>query len=167
MNIKKNSVTKNALWIIICKIVQSFLGLIVSMLTARYLGPSNYGLISYAASVVAFVIPIMQLGFRSTLVSEIINNPEKEGEILGTSIFLNILSSLACVLGISVFVYIANKNETETLIVCTLYSLSLIFQATEMIQFWFQAKLMSQYTSLTSVFAYAAITAPPYRIYRR
>lgn len=163
MNKKKNSVTKNALWIIICKIVQSFLGLIVSMLTARYLGPSNYGLISYAASVVAFVIPIMQLGFRSTLVSEIINNPEKEGEILGTSIFLNILSSLACVLGISVFVYIANKNETETLIVCTLYSLSLIFQATEMIQYWFQAKLMSQYTSLTSVFAYIIVSA--YKIY--
>ena len=160
---KRNSTTKNAAWIISCKIAQSLLGLVVSMLSARYLGPSNYGLISYAASVVSFVLPIVQLGFRSTLVSEIVENPEAEGEIIGTSLFFNFLSSVACIIGVCGFVYVANPNEPTTLLVCALYSLCLLAQALEMIEYWFQAKLISQYTSLTGLVAYVVMTL--YKIY--
>ena len=160
---KRNSTTKNAMWIISCKIVQSVLGMVVSILSARYLGPSNYGLISYAASIVAFVLPIVQLGFRSTLVSEIVDNPDKEGEIVGTSLFFNALSSIACMIGVFAFVYVANPNERTTVIVCALYSISLFAQALEMISYWYQAKMIAQYTSLTGLAAYAIMTA--YRIY--
>ena len=161
--LKRNSTTKNAVWIISCKLVQSLLGVFVSMLSARYLGPSNYGLINYAASVVAFVLPIVQLGFRSTLVREIVDNSDREGEIVGTSLFFNFLSAIACIVGVCAFVYVANPNEPVTLIVCALYSLSLLTQALEMIQYWFQAKLLSQYTSLTGLVAYTIVTA--YKIY--
>ena len=46
-NIFKNKVTRNASWMIIGRIYQMSLSFVVSMLTARYLGPSNYGLINY------------------------------------------------------------------------------------------------------------------------
>lgn len=160
---KKNSTTKNAAWIISCKVIQSLLGLVVSMLSARYLGPSNYGLISYAASVVAFVLPIVQLGFRSTLVQEIIDHPDAEGEIVGTSLIFTFLSAIVCVVGVSTFAYIANPNEPVTVVVCALYSISLLTQALEMIQYWFQAKLISQYTSLTGLVSYVLVTT--YKIY--
>ncbi len=160
---KRNSTTKNAVWIISCKIIQALLGMVVSILSARYLGPSNYGLISYAASIAAFVLPIVQLGFRSTLVNEIVDNPDSEGEIIGTSLFFNFLSSIVCVIGICGFVYVANPNEPTTLIVCALYSLSLLVQALSMIEYWFQAKLISQYTSLTGLAAYTVVTI--YKIY--
>ena len=51
-----NKIAKNASWIIVSKIIQSILGLIISMLTARFLGPSGYGLINYAESIVSFVV---------------------------------------------------------------------------------------------------------------
>lgn len=122
-------VLKNAGWIIGCKIVQALLTLIVNMLTARYFGPSGYGLINYAASLVAFAVPIMQLGLSSTLVQEIVNDPEKEGEILGTSLVMTFVSSLCTIGGVILFVLIANAGERETLIVCALYSLLLVFRA--------------------------------------
>ena len=160
---RQNSVTKNAAWIISCKIVQSLLGLVVGVLSARYLGPSNYGLINYAASIVAFMLPLVQLGFRSTLVREIIENPEREGEIIGTSLFFNFLSSIACTVAVVGFAYVVNPNEKTTIIVCALYSISLFAQALEMIQYWFQAKLISKYTSLTGLAAYVVTTG--YKIY--
>lgn len=40
-NIFKNKVTRNASWMIIGRIYQMSLSFVVSMLTARYLGPSN------------------------------------------------------------------------------------------------------------------------------
>lgn len=157
------AVLKNASWIVGCKIIQSILGLVVGMQTARYLGPSNYGLISYAASVTAFFVPIMQLGLRSTLVQEFINKPEKEGQTLGTALVMNLISALACIVGIVAFTAIANRGERDTIVVCALYSVSLIFQALEMVQYWFQAKLLSKYTAIISVASYTAASA--YKIY--
>lgn len=158
-----NKVAKNAAWIIGCKIAQSLLAFVIGMLTARYLGPSNYGLITYAASLVAFVAPIMQLGFSNILVREIIDYPAREGESLGSAMGLSLVSSLLCIVGVATFAAIANPNEPTTLWVCFLYSLILLFQAIEHINYWFQAKYLSKYTSIVSLCAYAVVSA--YKIY--
>jgi len=81
-------VIKNASWILICRVIQSFLALVVSALSARYLGPSNYGVINYAASLAAYALPITQLGLNCTLVKEFMSRPQEEGKILGTSIMI-------------------------------------------------------------------------------
>lgn len=159
----KNRVVTNAAWIIVCRVFQAVLNLVISMMTARYFGPSNYGLINYAAAIVAFFVPIMQLGLRSTLVSEYISDPEKEGTVLGTSVVMNIISAFLCIIGVVSFVLITNNNEKETIIVCILYSVVLLFQATEMAQYWFQAKLFSKYTSIVSLLAYIGVSA--YRVF--
>lgn len=160
---KKNAVLNNASWIVGGKIVQSLMSLVVGMLTARYLGPANYGLISYAAAVTAFFVPVMQLGLRSTLVQELITKPDQEGQTMGTALVMDLVSAVACIVGIMSFVSIANRGETDTIIVCVLYGTNLIFQALEMIQYWFQAKLLSKYTSVTSMAAYAVVSV--YRIW--
>lgn len=159
----KNSVFKNAGWIIGCKIAQSLINFIIGMITARYLGPSNYGVITYVASVIAFAMPIMQLGLRHTLVKEFIKTPDFEGKILGTSLMLNIISSVFCMIGAIVFVTLVNTGETETILVCALYSLTLILNATEITQYWFQAKLLSKYPSIAALIAYIVVAI--YKIY--
>lgn len=159
----QNRILQNAKWIIVCKIVQSLIQMIIGMITARYLGPSNYGLISYAGSVVAFAVPIMQLGMRSTLVQEYVTQPEKEGIVLGTSLALNLLCSVACIIGVICFSLVANSGEKSTIVVCALYSISLSFQAIEMLQYWFQAKLLSKYSSLAMLAAYIIVSI--YRVF--
>ncbi len=157
------NVFHNAKWIIGCKILQSLIQLVVGMLSARYLGPSNYGLINYASSVVAFAIPVMQLGLQSTLVQEYVDRPEEEGKTLGSSLVMNITCAAACVVGVTTFAMVANRNEPTTIWVCALYSLSLIFQSVEMLQYWFQAKLLSKYSSLAMLCSYVVVSA--YKIY--
>lgn len=158
-----NKVAKNAVWIIGGKVAQSVLALIINMLTARYLGPSNFGLITYASSLVAFVLPIMQLGFSNVLVQEIVNKPDDEGEILGTAMFLSLMSSIFCIIGVTSFAFVVNPEESETIIVFLLYSLILLFQALDHIEYWYQAKLLSKYTSTVSLVAY--LTVAVYKIY--
>lgn len=157
MVMSNDKVIKNASWIIVCKIVQSIIAFVISTISARYLGPSNYGLINYAISVVAFAVPIAQLGLRNVLVDEIISHPEREGKTLGTAIGLSIVSSLFCLAGCLTFVLLTDSNELDTITVCSLYGISLIFQMTEMIQYWYQAKLLSKYTSVVSLLAYIVV----------
>jgi O-antigen/teichoic acid export membrane protein len=152
-------IVKNATWLIACKVVQSLLSFVIGTLSARYLGPGNYGIIEYAAAIVSFMVPVVQLGLRSTLVHEIIASPDKEGETLGTALFMSTASSFLGIIGVLAFTAIANPNDPETMLVCALYSISLVFQATEMLQYWFQAKLLSKYTALTSLTAYVIVLA--------
>ena len=158
-----NKVFHNAKWIIVCKILQSLLQLVIGMISARYLGPSNYGVINYAASLVAFVLPIMQLGLRAILVQEYVLAPEREGEIMGTCLLMNFLSALACMIGVVCFAMVANRGDKTTILVCALYSTTLLFQVLEMLQYWFQARLLSKYSSLASLGAYVGVSA--YKIY--
>ena len=160
---KYNKAITNATWIVACKVIQSVLQLIVGMLCARYLGPANYGLINYAASVVAFALPLMRLGLNATLVHEFVETPQKEGEIIGTSLVLNIASSILCICGVSAFAAIANAGDRTAIIVCVLYSLSLLFAAVEMIQYWFQYKLLAKYSSIIMFAAYLIVSV--YKIY--
>lgn len=159
----QNKVIKNASWIIGCKIAQSAINLVISMISARYLGPSNFGLINYASSIVAFVLPIMQLGLSKTLVQDLIERPDREGQVLGTALILNIISAFACMFGVFSFLKIANSGEPITITVGVLYSFTLLFQATEILQYWFQAKLLSKYTSISSLIAYLVVAG--YKIF--
>lgn len=161
MNVRK--VASNAKWIILCRVAQSLLQLLIGMLSARYLGPANYGLIYYAKSVVAFAVPFTQLGLNATLVRELIDDPEKEGQILGTSLLMSFLSSLLCIGSVWVFVSIANRGEAQTIVVCLLYSLSMMFQAIELIQYWFHSKLQSKYPSMMMLAAYVVVSV--YKIF--
>lgn len=157
------NIIKNASWIVAGQIAKALIGLVISMLTARYLGPSNFGLINYAAALVAFFVPVMYLGFDSILVREIVNRPEAEGKTLGTALLFSFISSIACIAGIVCFTSIAHPGEKATIIVCALYSTLLIFQSLELLRFWSQAKLLSKYASIISVAAYLIVSA--YKVY--
>lgn len=153
----------NIKWIIACRLVQSVVSLVIGMLMARYLGPSNYGIINYASALVAFATPFMQLGLNSILVYEFIRYPEREGETLGTALLTNMISSVVCMAGVIAFARITNRDETQTVIVCALYCTVLFFQAFELFRYWFNAKLLSKYSALSICVAY--ILASVYKCY--
>ena len=63
--LKGNRFFSNVIWDMGGKVFQMILTLVVGMLTARYLGPSNYGVIGETASYVSFFSVICQLGFNN------------------------------------------------------------------------------------------------------
>lgn len=54
MKILKNGTVQNVSWLLIGRIVHMLLSFLMSLLTARYLGPGNYGLINYATAYATF-----------------------------------------------------------------------------------------------------------------
>ena len=76
----------NTGWMMFAQIYQMLISLIIGVITARYLGPSNYGILNYSASYISFFTIACQLGLEGIVVKEIINDRENEGVILGSSI---------------------------------------------------------------------------------
>ena len=158
----QHKVAKNAAWIISCRVIQALMGLVIGALTARYLGPSNFGSINYAASLTAFIAPVLYLGLNATLVQELITREKREGAVLGTSLLIGSLASVVCFIGVCAFAFFVNASEQEIMIVSCLYAIGLLFQAVDMLQFWFQAKLQSKYYAVAMLIAYTAVSA--YRV---
>lgn len=151
-------VAKNAGWLIGGKLGQMLINLLVGLLTARYLGPSNYGLISYATAYVAFFTTLSDLGINGVLVKEMIDHPGEEGEILGSSILMRVFSSILSAISIVAIVSVVDRDEPTTILIVALCAFGIVFRLFEVFNYWFQAQLRSKVTALVSLVAYA-ITA--------
>ena len=154
VSLLKNKELKNAGWIIACKVIQMLLSFVVSVLTARFLGPSNYGLIGYGTAFVAFFSSIANLGINSMIVQDCVNEPNDGGCVLGTALVLRVASSIFSALTIIGIVGIVDYNEPTTVIVVALCALALPFQIFDAFNYWFQAKYQSKVSSIAELIAY-------------
>lgn len=155
----KSKFVANTGWIIWQQIVHMILSLIVGMLSARYLGPANYGVINYVSSFVTLFSSIATLGMDSVVVKELIDRPDEEGTVLGSGIFLRAISGFLSSIAVILIVFILNPGETETVIVSVLYSICLVFRSFELLDCWFQRHLASKYTSIAKTLAYIGVSA--------
>ena len=150
----KNKIVKNASWLIVGKIIQMVINLVVGILTARYLGPSNYGLINYAGAYTAFFASLCTLGINSVIVKEFVDAPNEDGKILGTSLGLRAISSMLSALTIIGISMVVDANEPTTKLVVVLCSIGVVFHIFELFNYWFQYRLQSKKTAIATLIAY-------------
>ena len=153
---------QNASWIIGGRIGHIILSFVIGLLTARYLGPSNYGLINYATAYATFFTAFCTLGINSLIIKDFIDYPEEEGEAIGTTLVLRLISSILSLCTIVGIVSIIDRNETVTIVIVGLYSVSLVFHIFDTFNYWFQSKLKSKYYAISTLVSY--LVASAYRI---
>lgn len=162
LDLLKNRIVKNAGWMVGEKIIQMLISLVVSLLTARYLGPSNYGLINYATSFTAFFSAFCNLGLNSLMVKELVDRPEDEGLVLGTAIGMRAVSSILSAITIMAVVCVVDRNEPTTILVVALCTIGMVFHVLGTFGYWFQRHLKSKYTAIAAFIAYVVTAA--YRV---
>ena len=148
--------SNNASWIIGAKVYQMAVNLVISMLTARFLGPANFGLINYAASYVALFTSLCTLGINNVIVNELINNRNIQGRLLGSSISMRLASSVLSLVTILALAWGLNPDEPLTRQVVLIYSTTLIFQCFDTLNYWYQSNLMSRVSSRIAIIGYTA-----------
>lgn len=159
----KSAVVKNASWLMIGQIIQLGSSLIIGMISARYLGPSDYGLLSTGSAFMALLTPICTLGFTSTYVNEVKNNPDKENLITGTSIVFRLLSSIVAIMLLFIVSGLLYKWDRKIVFIIFMQSLSLLFQAFNIIEYWYQSRLQSKVSTIITTIAYLIISS--YKIF--
>ena len=154
----KNKVVKNAGWLIGGRVYHMALAFVVGVLTARYLGPSNYGLINYATTYTAFFSSFCTLGINSVIVKNFVDHPDEEGETIGSAIILRTISSVLSLIMMVCITLIADKGETTTHVVVALCGIGVLFQVMDTLNYWFQSKLQSKYAAIATVISYTVVS---------
>lgn len=145
------------------QLVQMAISVVLGVLTARYLGPSNYGVINYCAAYVAFFTSVCTLGLEGVIIKEMVNHRDEEGEIVGTGILMRLAASVLSIGTILLILLFTDPGNTLVLKVAFLQSLVLAFKAFEIIDFWFQSYLRSKYVAILKSVSYFLVAA--YKVY--
>lgn len=153
MNYSKGKIIGNTSWMMFNKIYSMLISLIVGALSARYLGPSNYGLLNYGTSIIAFFSTISGLGFASTLVIELVQREEERGKILGTALVFRFITSVFSFITIYITVLILEPNNYQLQLVTMLQAFAVILNTHEILLFWFQMRLEMQKVTIASMIA--------------
>ena len=151
-------IAKNAGWMVAGKVFHMLLSLATSLLTARYLGPDNYGLINYAGLYITFFTALCTLGINSVIVKNFVDHPEEVGLTLGTTLLLRAVSSFLSMGLIIAVVSIVDAGEKQTVAVTALCSLALLFQVFDSVSYWFQSRLQSQYATIATSASYLVVS---------
>ena len=134
----------NTSWLLGERILRMAVSLFVGIYVARYLGPENYGLLSYANSFVGIFVALATLGLDDVVVRELVKNPEQREELLGTSFLLKIVGAILMWVVIILTVPFTN-NDIQTNSFIMIIALGVVFQAFNVIDFNFQATVKLKY----------------------
>jgi len=135
----------NTSWLLGERVLRITISLFVGIYVARYLGPERYGLLSYALSFVWLFSALASLGLDDILVREIVNNPDKRQNLLGTVFWLKVCGTI--VMGTAITAVLHFKAEDQqTYWLIALIALGFLFQATNVVEFYFQAQIQSKFT---------------------
>jgi len=135
----------NTSWLLGERVLRMAISLFVGIYVARYLGPERYGLLSYALSFVWLFSALASLGLDDILVRELVNHPEKRQNLLSTVFWLKVCGSI--VMGTAIAAVLHFKAEDQqTYWLIALIALGFLFQATNVVEFYFQAQVQSKFT---------------------
>ena len=163
MHNSKKRFLGNIGWLLGGKIINMILQFVVSLATARYLGPSNFGTINYVAAFVSFFSSIASLGLSIIVIKEIARGKTNNNEIIWTSIWLRLGTAVLSTISIIALMFITNRNDPLIVQIAFLESLSIIFSSFDTINYYFQAKLLAKWSTIAGVLAYLGMSL--YRIY--
>lgn len=137
----------NTGWLFAEQILRIFSGLFVGVWIAKYLGPELFGTYSYAVAFVALFGAIANLGLQGVVVRELINQPEQEKGMLGTAFYMQIAGAIVVTLIVSAILPFTSNDPTTNLYILIITS-GLLFQSFQVIDYYFQSKVLSKYVSI-------------------
>lgn len=140
-------ILNNFSWLLAERLLAMMVALFINLYVIRYLGPNLFGKFSYAASYINLFEAIAKLGLDGIVIRNIVLKESVSNEILGTAFILKLSASLFTIFLASVSILFVN-SQPEIQILVWIISLSLVFSAFDVIDLWFQSKVLSGYMSV-------------------
>jgi O-antigen/teichoic acid export membrane protein len=126
------------------------ISLVINIWLARYLGPENFGKMSYVFAFVGIFSFLTSLGINDILIRNLVKNPEKRDELLGTAFWLMTAGGVASFILISILSFIFETSPViRTLII--LYSTTALMSPVNVISAYFQATVQAKKNALAQI----------------
>lgn len=145
---KLRQVAANTGWLFADRILRLAVSLFVGVWVARYLGPEQFGLYNYAIAFASLFNTAANLGLNSIVVRNLVRQPSCKNEILGTAFTLKLIAQIVALLLAVAIISLLRPNNSLTQWLVGIIAAGMLFEAFNVIDFWFQSQVQSKYTVL-------------------
>ena len=148
------AILKNSSWLFTDKLLRLGLGVLVGAWVARYLGPLEFGELAFALAYIALFQSIANLGLDGIAVRDITQNESEAHSLLGTVFILRLCAGFFCWLSAVVGVALLKGFFDQSVLLTALVGSSLVFQAADTVDLWFQSQSQSRLTLFAKLTTY-------------
>lgn len=154
-----HKVAGNIGWQVVDSLLRMVVGLLLGIWVARYLGPEQFGLLSYALALVALCAPLATLGLDDIVVRNLVREPAAKQVILGTSCLLRLMGGVVSTLVAIAAVTWLQPGGSQSLWLVAIIASGTLFQAFHAIELWFNARVEARYPVLARDAAFLVCAA--------
>ncbi len=112
--------------------------------------PEQFGIFSYAIAFTSIFSGIAKLGLDDILVRNLVNDFDKKNIYLGTAFWLKLIGAFLT-FGFIVIATLFTSNDATTNLYIYIIGGGIIFQSFEVIDFYFQSRVLSKFVSLCKI----------------
>jgi len=135
-------------WQVADNVLRMGVGFLLGIWVARYLGPQQFGLLSYALAFAALFSPLAMLGLDDIVVRNLVRDPAAKQAILGTSFFLRLIGGVLSTLATIAVIAWLRPDDRQSVWLVAIIAAGTLFQAFNTIELWFNAQVQAKYPVL-------------------
>ena len=139
-------IVHNISWLFFDKILRVGMGFFVGVWIVRYLGPEQFGLLSFAAAFVGLFGAFASLGLQSIVVRDIVRNLDCAPETLGVTAILQLIGGIAAYLIVLVAIAYLRPDDSIARSIVAILGSTMLLKVSEISVYWFESKVLSKYT---------------------
>ncbi|MDP2939822.1 MAG: flippase [Candidatus Omnitrophota bacterium] len=158
MNFSKGFIkyAKNTGYLLVGKIIKLFVTFTVGVCLIRYLGPTQYGLLSYAISFTLLFNVLSDLGLDYIIVRDLVKSKgeNERNEMLISAFLLKLLGAVLVVVIILIAINVLSFSS-YTKVLIFIISLGMLFEPFNVIDLYFQSKVLAKFIVYPQIFSLA------------
>jgi O-antigen/teichoic acid export membrane protein len=135
----------NVAWIFGDNVVRTGVRVVLGVWIARYLGPEQFGMLSYAIALVSIFSTFATLQLNIVVVRDLIRDPDSTNEILGTACFLQFMGSCVAFTLLLLVIEFARPNQPLAMAMGMILGSTLFIQASYVIKYWYDSRVAYKY----------------------
>ncbi|NUN70022.1 MAG: flippase [Bacteroidetes bacterium] len=139
------------------RVVRLVGAVVVNAWLTRYLGPDQNGVMNFALAFVGMFTPLAVLGMDAIVVRDLVRDPEKRDDILGSAFGLRLMGACSALLFAALAIVAVRPDDTQMQLLVIISAAGMVFQSFDVIDYWFQSQVQSKYTVYAKNTAFVVI----------
>jgi O-antigen/teichoic acid export membrane protein len=139
-------IVDNIGWLFFDKVLRMGVGVFVGVWIARYLGPEQFGLLSFATAFVGLFGAIATLGLQGIVVRDIVRDPASKEKTLGTAAALLFVGGLISYSLVLATIFWLRPDDALAKAIVAIFGSIMLFKVSEVAVYWFESQVLSKYT---------------------
>lgn len=128
----------NTSWLMAEYFLRLLSGVIVGAIVARYLGPAQYGIFSYALAFSALFLGLSKLGLDSLILKDLVQEDVDKNQVLGAAFYIKLFGGITGVILALISSMFLQKDHL-TILYINIIAFGAIFQSFDVVDFYFQS----------------------------